>query len=226
MNGIKYFKLLNPKYGDDSTKGCALTGAEIDGNFNFLRGYDVQDVKLVDGTVLRVERVNGDVISIDLQNDEIRRNVEQLNERTSVLENQASAMSETVAEQGQTISEHTGRIIVLENDSATLSAKTINHDDRISQLETEVRELTIAKNNLEEAVSRLSDIITSLQLNGVRGTTFVQKVNAQVADFIHGDRESVDFDAYPNREAPTHIDLRFGENARFIAGIPDASNED
>ena len=79
MAGITYFKLMNPKYGDDKTKGCALTGAEVDANFNFLRGYDIEKIAIVDQTNLEFKRVNGEIISVDLMDEEVRENVEQLN---------------------------------------------------------------------------------------------------------------------------------------------------
>lgn len=223
MNGIKYFKLLNPRYGDDSTKGCALTGAEVDGNFNFLRGYDIQSVDLVDDTILRIERVNADVITVDLQNDEIRRNVEVLNEKTAALENQTSEMSETLAEQGQMVSDHENRVGVLENDSQELSAKTEDHEQRIAELERQVENLNTTVNTLQTLLTEIATQFHELNFNEVTGDTFSKKVKNVTCDFIQGNPESVDFDVEPSYSDPTnpqHIHLRFGENARFVANTP------
>ena len=42
MSGVTYYKLSENIYPGDTTKGCGLTGPEIDGNFHFLRGYDIK----------------------------------------------------------------------------------------------------------------------------------------------------------------------------------------
>ena len=45
--GVVYYKLA-PGYPGDETKNCGLVGSEIDNNFFFLRGYDIESVR-VDG---------------------------------------------------------------------------------------------------------------------------------------------------------------------------------
>ena len=53
MSGITYYKLSEHLYPGDATKDCGLTGAEIDANFHFLRGYDILSGKLLeDGTIV------------------------------------------------------------------------------------------------------------------------------------------------------------------------------
>lgn len=65
LSGVTYYKLEN-RYPGDVTKGCGLTGSEIDKNFHFLRGYDIKDAELnaEDGTIV-LKRVNDDDIVID-----------------------------------------------------------------------------------------------------------------------------------------------------------------
>ena len=60
--GVTYYK-LEQRYEGDVTKGCGLSGTEIDANFHFLRGYDVKDVSFADG-LLTIERVNGEPIVV------------------------------------------------------------------------------------------------------------------------------------------------------------------
>ena len=68
--GIIYFRLTEPRYGGDTTKGCGLTGGEIDKNFNFLRGYDIEKGSWDNNTkVLVLERINGEKIVIGLPID-------------------------------------------------------------------------------------------------------------------------------------------------------------
>lgn len=46
----------------DSTKKCSLTGAEIDNNFNFLRGYDVDELSYDEkNKQLILKRINGNI---------------------------------------------------------------------------------------------------------------------------------------------------------------------
>ena len=60
--GIIYYK-LEDRYDGDTTKYCGLTGGEIDSNFNFLRGYDIDSVTFnEDEGHIIFKRVNGDDI--------------------------------------------------------------------------------------------------------------------------------------------------------------------
>ena len=66
MSGVIYYKLAEKLYPGDSTKGCGLTGPEIDGNFNFLRGYDIESGRLDPETgIITLVRLNGEEITID-----------------------------------------------------------------------------------------------------------------------------------------------------------------
>ena len=53
-------------YGDE-TKGSVLSQAELDNNFIFLKGLDINNVNL-DGTTLQLNRLNGETISVSLDN--------------------------------------------------------------------------------------------------------------------------------------------------------------
>jgi hypothetical protein len=53
-------------YGDE-TKGSVLSQAELDNNFIFLKGLDINNVNL-DGTTLQLNRLNGEVLSVSLDN--------------------------------------------------------------------------------------------------------------------------------------------------------------
>lgn len=69
-NGIIYFRLTEPRYEGDTTKNCGLTGGEIDKNFNFLRGYDIEKGSWNSETkMLILERLNGEKLAIALPMD-------------------------------------------------------------------------------------------------------------------------------------------------------------
>ena len=57
--GVTYYK-LEKGYPGDITKGCGLTGSEIDKNFHFLRGYDIRDAVVEEDGKIVFTRVNGD----------------------------------------------------------------------------------------------------------------------------------------------------------------------
>ena len=59
INGVTYFK-LTPGFSGDTTKNCGLTGDEVDKNFYFLRGYDIETVELDELNNLVITRVNKD----------------------------------------------------------------------------------------------------------------------------------------------------------------------
>ena len=63
--GVIYYKLENG-YEDDITKGCGLSGDQIDGNFYFLRGYDISSFDLSDGKLI-IRRLNGETLNIDIK---------------------------------------------------------------------------------------------------------------------------------------------------------------
>ncbi len=129
MNGITYFKLLNPKYGGDTTKGCALTGAEVDGNFNFLRGYDIESIGLVNNnTTFRLKRVNGENMDVDLQNDTIRREVDELSANTASISGKVETDTEKIR---------------------TLEDKVRRLEEANERLEGIVNELSVLVNSLQ-----------------------------------------------------------------------------
>lgn len=67
--GVIYYK-LDPDYHyeGDYTKNCGLNGGEIDGNFHFLRGYDISEMGLSkDREELVLTRFNGDKLSVNLK---------------------------------------------------------------------------------------------------------------------------------------------------------------
>ena len=65
MSGVTYYKLSKDIYPGDTTKGCGLTGPEIDANFHFLRGYDIKSGDLnPENGVITLYRLNGEKIEI------------------------------------------------------------------------------------------------------------------------------------------------------------------
>lgn len=66
MSGVTYYKLSKDIYPGDTTKGCGLTGPEIDANFHFLRGYDIKSGDLnPENGVITLYRLNGEKIEIE-----------------------------------------------------------------------------------------------------------------------------------------------------------------
>ena len=65
QRGITYYK-LESEYIGDATKYCGLTGSEIDGNFYFLRGQDINSGQFneEDGSI-ELSKLNGDSIIIE-----------------------------------------------------------------------------------------------------------------------------------------------------------------
>lgn len=67
--GIIYYKLGSEfHYEGDTVKNCGLTGGEIDGNFHFLRGYDIASFnKSDDKEEIIFKRINGDELKINVK---------------------------------------------------------------------------------------------------------------------------------------------------------------
>lgn len=64
MNGITYYK-FESTYDGDSTKYCSLTATEVDKNFNFLRGKEINDVKWVEkDDALVITLLNGEKFEV------------------------------------------------------------------------------------------------------------------------------------------------------------------
>lgn len=65
INGLIYYKLDANVHGyqGDVTKNCGLRGEEIDGNFNFLRGNDIQEISFDDSGSLFLKKYNGEIMS-------------------------------------------------------------------------------------------------------------------------------------------------------------------
>ena len=67
--GVIYYK-LDPDYHyeGDYTKNCGLNGGEIDGNFNFLRGYDISEFEISENKEeLIITRFNGDKLAVNIK---------------------------------------------------------------------------------------------------------------------------------------------------------------
>ena len=59
VEGVTYFKLKS-EFDGDYTKHCGLLGEEIDENFYFLRGYDIESIELDENRNLIINRVDKD----------------------------------------------------------------------------------------------------------------------------------------------------------------------
>lgn len=64
ISGLTYFKLVS-QYDGDQTKNCGLVGCEIDKNFYFLRGNDIQSIE-IEGEELVLKKVDGTELRVDL----------------------------------------------------------------------------------------------------------------------------------------------------------------
>ena len=65
INGLIYYKLDAELHGysGDITKNCGLRGEEIDGNFNFLRGNDVESISFDENGTMFIKKFNGELLS-------------------------------------------------------------------------------------------------------------------------------------------------------------------
>lgn len=68
VNGVRYFKLQS-EYKGDYTKNCGLLGTEIDENFYFLRGYDIESMSFDEEKNIILKRVNGEELSVNIAED-------------------------------------------------------------------------------------------------------------------------------------------------------------
>ena len=56
VEGVTYFKLKS-EFDGDYTKHCGLLGEEIDENFYFLRGYDIESITVDEDRNLIINRL-------------------------------------------------------------------------------------------------------------------------------------------------------------------------
>lgn len=70
-NGIIYYKLDANAHGytGDITKNNGLRGEEIDGNFYFLRGHDIESMSFDENNNLILKRYNGNTIITEIPNN-------------------------------------------------------------------------------------------------------------------------------------------------------------
>ena len=178
MNGITYFKLMSPKYGDDKTKGCALTGAEVDANFNFLRGYDIESIELVGQSGIEFKRVNGDTKIIDLMDEEVRENVQRLNDEVAELQSEVAIVQETTESNTHAIENQEQRVSLLEETTSSLVTASTDYQQRISDLERLVREQ-------REDIERLENKVFELEENERHLDQRIKNVRADAGDLSH-----------------------------------------
>jgi len=209
MNGITYFKLMSPKYGDDKTKGCALTGAEVDANFNFLRGYDIESIELVGQSGIEFKRVNGDTKIIDLMDEEVRENVQRLNSEVAELQSEVATVQETTESNTHAIENQTQRVSLLEETTSSLVSASTDYQQRISDLERLVREQ-------REDIERLENKVFELEENERH---LDQRIKNVVARMLVGDPETVDFIKAKTGDDYDTIMPKWGENVVFRAPL-------
>ena len=169
MAGIKYYKLMSPKYGDDTTKGCALTGAEVDGNFNFLRGYDIEKIEIVDDKYLKLTRVNGEQLMVDLMSEEVRSLVYDIDNRVNLMAGVVDGLSQDTQQQGRDIENQEQRIESLEQTAGSLTTLTVrhtseiaDHEQRISNVEQTTNALSMSSADYEVRISQLESLVNQL----------------------------------------------------------------
>ena len=70
-NGIIYYKLDANAHGYDGdiTKNNGLRGEEIDGNFYFLRGHDIESMSFEKNGNLILKRYDGNVLTTEIPNN-------------------------------------------------------------------------------------------------------------------------------------------------------------
>lgn len=64
LKGLTYYKLDANEHGyiGDITKNGGLRGEEIDGNFHFLRGIDIENISFEENGNLKIKRFNGEIL--------------------------------------------------------------------------------------------------------------------------------------------------------------------
>ena len=73
VTGVTYFKLKS-EFPGDYTKNCGLLAEEMDGNFYFLRGYDIDTITLDDERNLVITRVDKDYAPMKVSlNEEFKK---------------------------------------------------------------------------------------------------------------------------------------------------------
>lgn len=67
--GVKYFQLETGYSGDTIGENRSLRGVDIDNNFYFLRGYDIESIEKQEDNSLVLKRVNGELIPLSALTD-------------------------------------------------------------------------------------------------------------------------------------------------------------
>jgi len=131
VNGITFYKLQS-KFSGDTTKDCSLTGEEVDRNFYFLRGYDIESVTYENG-LLTIQRVDHDYAPIEIELgltpgsgsssdccDELSAEIEELSNDVNELKSQTSEFLKDTYVCGVTINANND-LVITRNDGATFT---------------------------------------------------------------------------------------------------------
>lgn len=130
VNGITFYKLQS-KFSGDTTKDCSLTGEEVDRNFYFLRGYDIESVTYENG-LLTIQRVDHDYAPIEVELgispgsgssdccDELSEEIEELSNEVNELKSQTSEFLKDTYVCGVTINANND-LVITRNDGATFT---------------------------------------------------------------------------------------------------------
>lgn len=130
VNGVTFYKLQS-NFSGDTTKDCSLTGEEVDRNFYFLRGYDIESVTYENG-ILTIQRVDHDYAPIEIELgispgsgssdccDELSEEIEELSNEVNELKSQTSEFLKDTYVCGVNINANND-LVITRNDGATFT---------------------------------------------------------------------------------------------------------
>lgn len=121
QKGLTYYK-LQKLYAQDITKNCGLTAGEVDENFHFLRGMDIETFTLTDNTLI-LTRFNGETVEVNLPytfSPTIADDLVNINTEIDTLEQEVEG---------------------LKNDSTEIRDKVAEVDEKIDCLTTQTNEI-------------------------------------------------------------------------------------
>ena len=151
LNGLTYYKLDASVHGykGDITKNGGLRGEEIDGNFHFLRGNDVESISFEENNILVIKRYNGEILKAEQSS------------------NQDYDFKYDVENGLLIITKPNGEEIKVDGFKTIIN---INHDETLEGDGSETNPLKISKSLQEKIESKIDSNIKKIEENKVYST--------------------------------------------------------
>ena len=200
LKGLIYYKLDADVHGykNDITKNGSLRGEEIDGNFHFLRGNDIENMSFEENGTLLIKRYNGEILTAK-QSSNQDYDFKYDPETNSLIIIKPNGEEIRVEGFNTIVNIHHDETLEGDGTETNPLMLSIDIQEVINNLLTQIKNATLELDSVKLELQKTKEELTSIKSNMITS--------------IEGEEEEI-FVSIENNVAK----IKFDDNACFIAG--------